>query len=53
MEIVDIYTPYIEKLSMRVVIDEDGGYKEAVDEEVKRTLETCLIAAVMKFNPMK
>ena len=53
MEIVDIYTPYIEKLSMRVVIDETGGYKEVVDEEVRRTLETCLIAAVMKFNPMK
>lgn len=53
MEIVDIYAPYIEKLSMRVILDENGGYKEAVDEEVRRTLETSLIAAVMKFDPMK
>lgn len=53
MEVVDAYKPYIEKLSMRVVIGDDGQYREAVDETVKRTLETGLIAAIMKFNPYR
>ena len=53
MEVVDAYQPYIEKLSMRMVIDKDGQYKEVIDETVKRTLETSLIAAVMKFNPFQ
>lgn len=53
MEVVDAYKPYIEKLSMRGVIDADGQYHEAVDETVKRTIETGLIAAIMKFNPYR
>ena len=53
MEVVDAYKPYIEKLSMRGVIDSDGNYKEVVDETVKRTIETGLIASIMKFNPYR
>ena len=53
MEVVDAYRPYIEKLSRRGVIDADGNYKEVVDETVKRTIETGLIAAIMKFNPYR
>ena len=51
MEVVDIYQPYIEKLSMRVVMDENGHCREMVDETVKRSLEVGLIAAIMKFHP--
>ena len=39
MEVVDIYQPYIEKLSMRVVMDENGHCREMVDETVKRSLK--------------
>ena len=53
MEVVDAYQPYIEKLSMRGVIDADGNYREVVDETVKRTIETGLIASIMKFNPYR
>ena len=45
------YQPYIEKLSMRVVMDENGHCREMVDETVKRSLEVGLIAAIMKFHP--
>lgn len=51
--VVDIYQPYIKELSRRVIIDSDGQYKEIIDETVKRTLETGLIAAIMKFNPYR
>ena len=51
MEVVDTYQPYIEKLSMRVVMDENGHCREMVDETVKRSLEVGLIAAIMKFHP--
>lgn len=51
MEVVDTYKPYIEKLSMRVVMDENGHCREMVDETVKRSLEVGLIAAIMKFHP--
>lgn len=50
MKIVDIYKPYIEKLSLRVVIDDHGRCRQEVDETIKRTLETSLIAAIMKFK---
>ena len=36
MEMVDIYQPYIEKLSMRVAMDENGHCREMVDETVKK-----------------
>ena len=51
MEVVDTYKPYIEKLSMRVVMDENGHCREMVDETVNLSLEVVLIAAIMKFNP--
>lgn len=51
MKIIDIYEPYINRLSIRVTIDENGQYKEEIDETVKRTLETSLIAAIMRFDP--
>lgn len=51
MNVVDAYQPYIKKLAKRRVQDENGNYWEYTDENVKRTLETTLIAAVMKFNP--
>lgn len=53
MEIVNIYEPYINKLSKRITIDEYGQYKEEVNETVKRTLTTSLISAIIKFNPYK
>ena len=53
MQIVEIYEPYINKLSRRSTIDEHGFYSEYVDETVKRTLETSLIAAIMKFDPYR
>ncbi|WP_278873312.1 helix-turn-helix domain-containing protein [Anaerotignum lactatifermentans] len=51
MRIVKIYEPYINKLSLRMVTTEDGDYKEQIDETVKKTLETSLIAAIIKFDP--
>lgn len=51
MKIVKIYEPYIDRLSLRMVVTEDGEYKEQVDETVKKTLETSLIAAIIKFDP--
>ena len=53
MEIVNIYEPYINKLSKRITIDEYGQYTEKVNEIVKQTLTTSLISAIMKFNPYK
>lgn len=53
MKIVDIYEPYINKLSLRIVTTDDGEYEEQVDETVKKMLETSLIAAVMKFDPCR
>ncbi|NLK37086.1 MAG: helix-turn-helix domain-containing protein [Epulopiscium sp.] len=53
MKIVEIYEPYINKLSLRLVSTEDGDYTEQIDETVKKMLETSLIAAVMKFDPCK
>ena len=53
MKIVEIYEPYINKLSLRLVSTEDGDYVERVDETVKKMLETSLIAAIMKFVPRK
>ena len=53
MKIVKIYEPYINRLSLRLMVTEDGEYKEQVDETVKKTLETSLIAAIMKFDPCK
>ena len=53
MQIVEIYEPYINKLSKRSTIDENGFYSEYVDETVKRPLETSLIAAIMKFDPYR
>ena len=51
MEVVDTYQPYIEKLSMRVVMDQNGNCREMLDETVKRSLEVGLIEAIMKFHP--
>lgn len=53
MKIVDIYEPYINKLSKRVVDDGYGGYKEEVNGTVKRILITSLITSIMNFNPYK
>lgn len=53
MKIVEIYEPYINKLSSRIVTTENGDYTEQIDETVKKMLETSLIAAVMKFDPCK
>ena len=50
MEVVDTYQPYIEKLSMRVVMDENGHCREMVDETVKRSLEVGLIAAINEIS---
>lgn len=53
MEIVKAYEPYINKLSQRTYIDEKGRKRQEVDGFVKKTLETRLIAAIMKFDPYK
>lgn len=36
MKIVEIYEPYINKLSLRLVSTEDGDYTEQIDETVKK-----------------
>lgn len=55
MKILRIYEPYINKLSLRatVTVTEKGECIQLVDETVKKTLETSLIAAIMKFDPCK
>lgn len=53
MKIVNIYEPYINKLSLRIVTKDNGDYEEQIDETVKKMLETSLIAAVMKFDPCR
>lgn len=53
MKILKIYEPYINKLSLRAVVTEKGECIQLVDETVKKTLETSLIAAIMKFDPHK
>ena len=52
-EIVKAYEPYINKLSQRTYIDEKGRKRQELDGFVKKTLETSLIAAIMKFDPYK
>ena len=53
MEIVKAYEPYINKLSQRTYIDGKGRKRQEVDGFVKKTLETSLIAAIMKFDPYR
>ncbi len=50
-KVVEVYEPYLEKLSTRVRIDEEGGRHLYVDEEVKGELITNLMLAVIHFDP--
>lgn len=49
-EILNRYTSYINKLSLRVVYDTNGVPHKTVDEYMRRRLETKLILAVTKFS---
>jgi len=41
---------YIAKLSLRPVRDKDGNERYAVDESIRRELESMLAAAVLRFR---
>ena len=49
-KILKYYEGYIIALSTRRLFDEDGRAYTAVDEEIRRTLETKLIVRVMQFD---
>jgi hypothetical protein len=49
-KVVAHYGGYIATLSTRSVIGEDGNRTMAVDESIRRQLETKLIQAVLKFR---
>jgi len=48
--VLNHYEGYIIALSTRRLYDEDGRAYTAVDEEIRRTLETKLIVRIMQFD---
>lgn len=50
--ILNKYEPYINQLSAIEAIDKFGSTYSCVNEETKRLLQTKLIAAILKFDPV-
>lgn len=48
--ILNHYSGYIAALSTRNLYDEEGNPHLCVDEDMRRRLETKLIASILKFN---
>ena len=49
-QVINHYSGYIAKLSMRTVYDENGTQHNIVDEETRRRLEAKLASAILKFR---
>ena len=50
-EVVNYYSPLIEKYSLRRKIDKNGKVFYEIDEDVRHELEITLIVALMTFDP--
>ena len=48
--VLDLYSVFIAALSMRRVYDQNGNPCLAVDEEIRRRIETKLIVAILSFD---
>jgi hypothetical protein len=48
--VLDHYSGYIAALSTRGGYDRNGGPRLAVDEEIRRRIETKLIVAILRFD---
>ena len=49
-QVLDHYSGYIAALSMRRGYDQNGNPCLAVDEEIRRRIETKLIVAILSFD---
>ena len=49
-QVLDHYSGYIAALSMRKVYDQNGNPCLAVDEEIRRRIDTKLIVAILSFD---
>ena len=49
-KVISHYGGYIAKLSLRPIYGEDGNSHYAVDESIRRRLETKLVETVLKFR---
>jgi hypothetical protein len=49
-QVINHYSGYIAKLSMRTVYDENGNQHNVVDEDIRRRLETKLASAILQFR---
>ena len=49
-QVINHYSGYIAKLSMRTVYDENGNQHNIVDEDIRRCLEAKLASAILKFR---
>ena len=49
-QVINHYSGYIAKLSMRTVYDGNGNQHNIVDEDIRRRLETKLTSAILQFR---
>ena len=49
-KVINHYSGYITKLSMRTGYDENGNQHNIVDEDIRRRLEAKLASAILRFR---
>jgi len=49
-QVINHYSGYIAKLSMRTVYDDNGIQHNIVDEDIRRRLEAKLASAILRFR---
>ena len=49
-QVINHYSGYIAKLSMRTVYNENGNQHNVVDEDLRRRLEAKLTSAILQFR---
>jgi len=49
-QVINHYSGYIAKLSMRTVYNETGNQHNVVDEDLRRRLEAKLTSAILQFR---
>ena len=49
-QVINHYSGYIAKLSMRMVYDENGNQHNIVDEDLRRRLKAKLASAILRFR---
>ena len=49
-QVINHYSGYIAKLSMRTIYDENGNQHNIVDEDIRRRLEAKLASAILRFR---